>query len=127
VEDEDRLNALDWVFTQFDSFEKPYAMVETNDAAERLPLPQANVVIEGTEEKQTAYYQKLLALAQESEFEFVISFVHQDYDALWEKIKANAPEIFMAWRDCGLLDENGRKRPAYSVWREYFELSLSRP
>ncbi|XZE53578.1 hypothetical protein SH139x_005333 [Planctomycetaceae bacterium SH139] len=125
VEDNDRLMALDWMITEFESFDKPFAIVETNDAAERLPLPQANVVIEGTTEKQEAYYRKLLALAQEHEFEFVISFVHQDYDALWDKIKANAPELFMAWRDCGLLDESGRERPAYSVWKEYFDLSLS--
>ena len=52
VEDGDRLAALDWMTEQFDSFKKPYAMVETNDAAERLPLPKAKVVIEGTPEKQ---------------------------------------------------------------------------
>ena len=99
------------MFDQFDCFQKPYAVVETNDAAERLPLPQAKVVIEGTPEKQAAYYRRLLALAQRHNFVFVISFIHQDYDALWEKIKATAPELFMAWRDCGLLDENGKARP----------------
>ena len=109
---------------QFDSFKKPYAMVETNDAAERLPLPQAKVVIEGTPEKQAAYYRKLLAMAQDRDFVFVISFVHQDYDALWDKIKSNAPELFMAWRDCGLLDESGKARPAYRVWKNYFDLPL---
>jgi hypothetical protein len=56
----------------------------------------------------------------------VVLFVHQDYDALWEKIKASAPELFMAWRDCGLLDEMGRERPSYQVWREYFGLPLRR-
>ena len=107
MEDADRLTALDWMTTQFDAFSKPYAIVETNDAAERLPLPQAKVVIEGTSEKQVAYYRKLLGLAQQRDFAFVISFVHQDYDALWEKIKDHSPELFMAWRDCGLLDETG--------------------
>ena len=29
----------------------------------------------------------------------------------------------MAWRDCGLIDERGRPRPAYTVWRDY----LGRP
>jgi len=29
---------------------------------------------------------------------------------LWEKIKGSAPEAFMAWRDCGLIDEDGRRR-----------------
>lgn len=122
VEDHNRLAALDWMMEQFDAFKKPYAMVETNDAAERLPLPKAKVVIEGTPEKQGAYYRKLLALAQKRNFAFVISFIHQDYDALWEKIKSFSPELFMAWRDCGLLDENGKPRPAFRIWKAYFGL-----
>ena len=126
MEDADRLTALDWMTTQFDAFSKPYAIVETNDAAERLPLPQAKVVIEGTSEKQVAYYRKLLGLAQQRDFAFVISFVHQDYDALWEKIRDHSPELFMAWRDCGLLDEQGKARPVYSVWKDFFDLPLQR-
>jgi hypothetical protein len=123
VPDNDRLAALDWMTQQFDAYKKPYAIVETNDAAERLPLPQAKVVIQGTPEKQAAYYRKLLYLAHSrGDFVFVISFIHQDYDALWEKIKNHSPELFMAWRDCGLLDETGKPRPAYAIWHAYFEL-----
>jgi uncharacterized protein (TIGR03067 family) len=124
VPDKDRLAALDWMIEQFDAFGKPFAMVETNDAAERLPLPMAKVVIEGTPEKQEAYYRKLLGLAQQRGFVFVISFIHQDYDALWEKIKQHSPELFIAWRDCGLLDERGKARPAYHVWKDFFALPL---
>jgi hypothetical protein len=124
VKDANRLAALDWLLANFDSFKKPYAIVETNDAAERLPLPQAKVIIEGTPEKQLTYYEKLLALAQQRRFAFVISFIHQDYDALWEKIKGQSPELFMAWRDCGLVDESGKPRPAYQLWKDYFALPL---
>jgi uncharacterized protein (TIGR03067 family) len=124
VADKDRLAALDWMTEEFDGFKKPYAMVETNDAAERLPLPSAKVVIEGSPEKQESYYRALLGLAQRRDFAFVVSFVHQDYDALWERIKGSSPELFVAWRDCGLLDERGKARPAYRVWKEYFELPL---
>ena len=60
------------------------------------------------------------------DFVFVISFVHQDYDALWEKIKGDSPEFFMAWRDCGLLDETGKARPAYNVWKGFFLLPLQK-
>ena len=66
VADKDRLAALDWMTEQFDEFKKPYAMVETNDAAERLPLPTAKVVIEGTPEKQEAYYRTLLGAGPEA-------------------------------------------------------------
>ena len=55
----------------------------------------------------------------------MISFLHRDYDALWEKIKGSSPEAFMAWRDCGLLDQDGKARPAYTVWKRYFDLPLS--
>ena len=87
-----------------------------------LPLPRAKVVIEGTPEKRAAYYHRLLALALERDFALVISFIYQDYDALWKKIEKISPELFMAWRDCGLLDENGGPRPAYVVWKDYFRL-----
>lgn len=120
VPDPERLSALDWMLGHFDEFKKPYAMVETNDAAEVLRLPMSGHVIAGSLSKQRAYYEKLLSIAQARRFIFVISFVHQDYDALWERIKDGAPELFMAWRDCGLLDENGKPRPAYEVWKRYF-------
>lgn len=121
------LPALDWMMEQFDEFRKPYAVAETNDAAERLPLPGLGVTIEGSPERQLAYYERLLRLAHERRFVFVISFVHRDYDALWEKIKGTAPELFMAWRDCGLLDEKGAPRPAYRLWKKHFDLPLDRP
>ena len=70
------------------------------------------------------YASALLALADRKRFQFVVLFIHQDYDRLWDTIKATAPELFMAWRDCGLLDERGQARPAYAVWREYFERPL---
>ena len=112
--------AFKWFLESFDSFGKPYTMVETNEAAERLQFPQSKFVVNGTPEKQAAYLRTLLAMADERRFRFVVLFIHQDYDALWETIKANAPELFMAWRDCGLIDERGKSRPAYDVWREYF-------
>jgi hypothetical protein len=56
----------------------------------------------------------------------VISFIHRDYDAVWEKIKGTTPEAFMAWRDCGLLDQDGKARPSFTVWKCYFDLSLAK-
>ena len=119
--------AFKWLTGQFDAFGKPYAMVETNDAAEELELPQSKVTIRGTPEKQAAYVRTLLALANQRHFQFVVLFIHQDYDALWKAIKTTAPELFMIWRDCGLIDERGRARPAYFVWRDYFSRPLVQP
>jgi len=117
-------SALGWMTGSFDKFQKPYAVVETGEAAEALIFPQSKQVIYGTPAKQAAYYKDLLALAQARRFEFVITFVHRDYDALWEKIRGSAPEAFMAWRDCGLLDENGAPRAAHGVWQEHFRMPI---
>jgi hypothetical protein len=122
VDDKDRLTALDWMTAQFDEFKKPYAMVETNDAAERLQFPTSKITIHGTPEKQLAYHQKLFDIAHEKKFVFVVAFIHQDYDALWEKIKGSSPELFIAWRDCGLLDQSANPRPAYHLWKSHFDL-----
>jgi len=124
MKDQERLAALDWMMVEFSSFKKPFAMVETNDAAERLEFPTSKMVINGTEQKQADYYARLLALAQEKDFAFVVSFVHRDYDALWEKIKAFSPELFIAWKDCGLVDETGREREALGVWKKYLAMRL---
>jgi len=118
--------ALQWLTDNFDRFDKPYAMVETNEAGDRLVFPLSKLVLNGTPEKQAAYVRTLLSLAERRRFQFVVLFIHRDYDALWDKIKATAPELFIAWRDCGLLDENGKARPAYAVWREYFLKPLNR-
>jgi hypothetical protein len=120
-------SALGWMTGNFDRYRKPYAVVETGEAAEKLVFPKSRQVIDGTPAKQAAYYQGLLALAQARRFEFVITFVHRDYDALWEKIKDSAPEAFMAWRDCGLVDEKGAPRPAYEVWKSYFRMPIESP
>lgn len=112
--------ALKWLQENFDSFGKPYAMVETNDTAERTEFPKSKIVLNGNPEKQAAYVRTLLHLAQRRHFRFVVLFIHQDYDALWDAIKGTSPEFFIAWRDCGLIDEKGNARPAFSVWREYF-------
>jgi len=124
IEDSKRLSALDWMCERFEKFGKPFAMVETNDAAERLVFPKAGHVIDGSPEKQLRYHEKIFALAQEKRFLFVIDFIHQDYDRLWERIEASSPELFMSWRDCGLLDEAGKSRPALELWRRWLAMPL---
>jgi len=117
---------LRWLTEHFDGYKKPYAFVEVGEPAERLRLPSSGQIIDGTPQQQAAFYETLLAFARDHEVRFVISFLHRDYDALWEKIKGSSPEAFMAWRDCGLLDQDGKARPAYTVWKRYFEVRLAR-
>ena len=118
--------AFRWLSDHFDKYEKPYAIVETGEAADKLKFPTTGQIIDGTPQKQANYYKVLLDVAQKKDFEFVISFLHKDYDAMWEKIKTFSPEVFMAWRDCGLLDEDAKPRPAYKIWKEYFDIPLEK-
>ena len=54
---------LKWLTENFDRYGKPYAVVETGEAAQRLML-KSGQVIDGTPEKQAAYFEALLAFAQ---------------------------------------------------------------
>ncbi len=114
-----------WLTEHYDGFEKPYVVTETGEAAEKLTFPSTGQVIANTPAMQRDYYERLLALAQERQFAFVISFLYRDYDALWDKIKDGSPECFMAWRDCGLVDESGMTRPAYDLWRTHYDQPLA--
>ena len=111
------IEIFDWVrkFT-----DKPLAITETGYPAETITLKSYNVTISGSPAKQTTYFETLLDRAVRDDYLFVIAFLYRDYDALWEKIKNTAPEAFIVWKDCGLIDEQGNHRPAYDVWKSYF-------
>lgn len=113
---------LDWVrkFT-----DKPLAITETGYPAETITLKSYNIIISSSPAKQAAYFETLFDQAVCDNYLFVIAFLYRDYDALWEKIKGTAPEAFIVWKDCGLIDERGNERPAYDVWKRYF--SMKRP
>jgi len=116
----DTAAAFKWLSNTFDKYQKPYAIVETGEAAQRLTFPSSGQRIQGTPDRQCDYVNELLNFAQTHETDFVIWFIHRDYDAMWEKIKAHTPEAHMAWRDCGLLDEKGKPRSAMLVWQKFF-------
>jgi len=116
--------AFEWLTDTFDHEDKPYAFVETGEAAEQMRLGAFGVTIRGTAEKQYGYLIELLHFAQTNDTEFVIWFIHRDYDPMWEKIRAHAPEAHGAWRDSGLMDETGKTRPAMLAWEKYFNTKL---
>lgn len=118
----------DWhgLSDHYSKYEKPYAVVETGEAADRREFPTTDQIIHGTPQKQADYYRVLLVIAQKNDFEFVISYLYRDYDAVWEKIKAFSPEVFMAWIDCGLLNEDAIPRPAYKIWKKYFDMLIEK-
>ena len=121
----DRMDdCLSWLETEFDEFEKPYVFSESGEPAEPVVLKSLGFTIPASPESQQIVLDKLLSFAQRREAEFLIWFLPRDYDGLWERIGAEAPEFFGVWRDCGLLDGEGNERPACRLWRAHFELPL---
>ena len=110
---------FDWIrrFT-----DKPLAVAETGYPAETVTLKSFNLTIPSDPKRQADYFETLLKTARRDQYVFVAAFLHRDYDALWNKIKAFSPEAFVVWKDCGLLDETGTERPALAVWRRCFSL-----
>lgn len=117
---------LSWLSREFGEFKKPYAITESGQPAEPVVLKSLGLTIPASPKRQSEVLDKLLLFADEQHFEFFIWFLARDYDGLWEKIRAEAPEFFIVWRDCGLLDGDGKKREAYQTWRSHFELELHR-
>jgi len=110
--------AFDWI-REFVG-DKPIAITETGFPAEPTHLKDFNVTLPGGEQSQAAYIESVLSAAGRDRYLFVIAFLYQDYDALWEKIKGSfSGDWAAAWRDCGLIDGDGKERPAHEVWRKY--------
>lgn len=118
---------LSWLDNEFDEFAKPYAFSESGQPAEPVVLKSLGFTIPADPKTQYRALDKLLSFAHQQQIEFLIWFLPRDYDGLWEKIKTDAPEYFGVWRDCGLLDGDGNKRPAFDLWRAHFELPYRRP
>ena len=112
-------SSLAWLTETFDPYNKPYAVGETGESAENvvIKLKDGKHEYKGRPEAQEAYFEKLLALAQARRFKFIIAWFYRDPIAVeryhWEP-----------WQHCGFLDENGAPRPAFAVWRKYFQMPL---
>ena len=114
----------DWigVFRAIDP-SKPVAISETGFCAEDLVIENLGIDIQGRPEWQEAYMHKLFTMAQNMELEFLAWFVYRDYDMLYNNT-ADPPDILKVWRDNGLLDGNGAKRPAHEVWETWYSRQL---
>lgn len=101
----------------------PIAFVETAHLAEDLVIPNLNVSIQGDEDGQKVYLETLIENATLEDYEFIIWWAHRDFDALWETFPDEVKDLGRIWRDTGLLDEQGRERPSFSVWQDHFRLN----
>ena len=108
-------------FRNLDS-SKPFAISETGFCAEDLLIPNLEINVKGSIEWQDTYLKKLFDHANDLEVEFLAWFVYRDYDRLYDNTP-NPPDILRVWRDNGLLDGNGNKRPAYDTWIKWKNLT----
>jgi hypothetical protein len=104
---------------------KPLAIAETGYPAQSFTMDTNNsqVTVESDEAKQDLFINDLLKSCNEHNATFVISFVVRDYDQLWEDL-GSKNDITIAWRDSGLIDEQGRERESFATWKDYFARPL---
>jgi len=122
---ENPIEAFQWIREFVGS--KPMAITETGFPAEPTTLRDFNVTLPGSEPDQAAYIESVLRAGVQDRYLFVIAFLYQDYDALWEKIKDHfSGDWAAAWRDCGLLDGAGGERAALAVWKRYLRAGYQR-
>ncbi len=98
--------------------DKPFGISETGYIAEDLDLHEIGINIKGTPDWQAAYATRLLGKANELDAQFVMWFVYRDYDMLYNRFP-NAPFALRIWKDNGLEDGAGNKRPAHAIWQEW--------
>jgi len=118
--------------------DKPFAVAETNWLAENFYHPTQGIpspgrtdklLIFGQENWQAQYLDFLFREARRLDAEFVLQWTVRDLDALQRILDASGgplssgTEPFAALAtDCGLIDEDGRPRPALDVWRNWLGL-----
>nr|WP_290639672.1 glycosyl hydrolase 53 family protein [Labilibaculum sp.] len=109
--------AFDFLHAQTD---KPIAFVETAHLAENLEVAGYDIFIASDECQQKEYLETLAWNAYIENYEFIIWWAHRDYDELWDTFPEDVKDLGKLWKDTGLLDENGKERPAFETWKSIF-------
>ena len=95
--------------------DKPLAVCETSYPAEVFSL--GALTWNGDPTRQKRFFDRLFAVADDHEAEFIVNFVIRDYDNLWASL--GSPEDFnKLWRDTGFYDEDGNARPVLDTWTD---------
>jgi hypothetical protein len=105
--------------------DKPFAIAETSYPAQTFSINVNGsiVTISSDEQKQDQYLASILKACESRNALFIIHFTLRDYDQLWASI-GGKDDLTIAWRDTGLIDENGIDRLAFSSWKKYFSRPL---
>ncbi len=103
--------------------EKPFAIAETGFPADNVNIEKYHLSRKGSPEWQSRYVTFLLTNADRLDARFVIWFVPEDYDPLWNRLRdAGADELLKLWMNCGLADSSRNPRPSLAVWDAWYRL-----
>ena len=103
--------------------EKPFAVAETGFPADNVNIEKYHLSRKGSPEWQSQYVTFLLDNADRLDARFVIWFVPEDYDPLWNRLKdMGADELLKLWKNCGLADSSRNPRPSLAVWDAWYRL-----
>ncbi|MEN9570285.1 MAG: hypothetical protein RL172_1516 [Bacteroidota bacterium] len=116
------------IFTRFIKLDagKPLCVTETGYIAQPLQVPAYELNRQGTAQWQDAYLQMVCQLLQQQHGKFLIWFCHKDYDAGNRRLETLGiyQPLFAFWQDTGLLDEEGKQRPAWQTWQSWLAKTL---
>jgi hypothetical protein len=97
--------------------DKPIAIAETGHPAEPIKIRTWKLDFPADAQEQAAFVQVLLSQAQVHHYLFVTYWTARDFDELWKTFPESVKDLGTLWRDTGLIDEAGRPRPAYEMWK----------
>jgi hypothetical protein len=99
---------------------KPFAVAETAYLAEDLSL--YGVERAGKQAWQQEYLKFVLEESAKLGARFVVWMIPRDYDELWNKFGALAPEFLRIFKNTGLKDGQGHPRKSYETWMQWYRL-----
>ena len=114
----------DWIKSFRDlAPQKPFAISETGYAADDVILNDFGVNIQASAEWQRQFVELYLPELHQLDAEFVMWFIVQDYDKVWEVFEQNGlGEELKIWKDTGLFDGEGNARPGLQEWDQWLNL-----
>lgn len=102
---------------------RPLAVVDTAFLGEDLRIGDFERV--GKAPWQDDYVRWLLEECARLNARIVVYSVPRDYDLLWEKFLRHLPlEFLKIMRDTGLIDGQGKPRPAFETWKDWHARNL---
>lgn len=102
---------------------KPFGIAETGYIAEDLILPEFGIEKQGDPVWQADAIQQMFEICNDLNAEFVVYWCPYDYDNGMNTLESIGMAIpsFKIWKDIGLYDGNGIKRPSLEVWKKWYK------